>query len=441
MNVCAQLHRLATQAIATSVAVVFLLVQFGCVAKPPSLELHYQLRNQVVALLPAQLETELVSAPFAGTRTTGALKGAEEGFVGCLEGFAHGSCSGDVCGAVLLVLLAVAVTCSAIGAVAGAARATPEATARQLTTTVDSAFSGLGAHLDLTRRVLAEISGIEGVTAELVSGEGTAPHDERGRWQTLAARGFTKALEIGVTRIAFSGGRGSDPELALQMQSVVKVVDLPDGTERYRQVFKYHGPVHRYSRWVQLDGMEMRRAVDVGLETLAGQVTTRLFEQVDLGIPSGTWTLPGSERFSCCWLCPLSPPLDYSFWGKRLNYPQVDSLQPTLSWEALPARAQAGALDQHHGGGLTSVHYELRVWEVRAGQPGPLVYERRALPQPHHRLESPLKPRRDYFWSFRACFDAAQGVTCTPWAWSLAPAGGSCEEPEIPAQNYYRFRT
>ena len=58
-----------------------------------------------------------------------------------------------------------------------------------------------------------------------------------------------------------------------------------------------------------------------------------------------------------------------------------------------------------------------------------------------HRVEVALKPQWRYYWSMRACFDAGAGRVCTPWAWSLVPAGMSCEAPAIPAANYYRFRT
>ncbi len=428
--------------LALAVVLVYLVVQSGCApARAPSPQLHDQLRHEVVALLPATLITELEAMPLVGGRGEGALKGAGEGFVGCLGSF-NGSCSGEVCGAMLLVMLAFAVTCSAVGAVAGAVTSTPAAETRAMAAATDRAFAGLNAHLDLTRRMLAHIAQLDGVTVELVGREPERLATEEALFTDLAARGLTTALELGVTRIAFAGGKGRDPELALEMKAVARVLELPGGKERYRQEFVHRGPARRYSAWAYGDGTVMRRAVDDGLAALAAQMTQRLFEQVDLGIPSGTWTLPGSGRHGCCWLCPVAPPSDYSFWGKKLRYLRVDSLQPELAWEAFPTPDQAAALATQPDGVPQAVRYDLRIWEARGDRPGALVYERLGLPQPVHRLESPLKPQWRYLWSFRACFDSVRGARCTPWAWSLVPsAGATCESPAIPPTNYFRFGT
>lgn len=413
---------------------------FGCVAKPPPLDLHEQLRHQLVALVPARFETEMVSAPYAAGRTVGALKGAGTGFEACLGGLGHGSCSGQGCGAALLILLAVAVTCSAVGAVSGAITATPGETSREIAVTADSALSHLSAHLDLTRSVLAKLGSQKDLKVALA--EESAPSvDDETRWKALQDRGFSTVLEIGVTRIAFVGGSGADPELSLEMLASVRVVDLSSGDEHYRQEFRHLGPTRRYAQWVAGDGVAMRSAVDEGLAIFAGQIADRLFEQVDLGLSSGTWAFPGTERFGCCWLCPLSPPNDYSFWERQLRYPLVTSLQPTLSWESFPVPGQQEEMQNKWGEKAEYVTYDLRIWEVRSGDRGDLAYERRGLPAPTHRLESPLRRNWRYFWSFRACFVAGQGAVCTPWAYSLVPAAASCELPTTPATNYYRFQT
>lgn len=64
----------------------FLLGPFGYVSRPLSLDLHWQLRNEVTALVPARLETAISLEPFAVGRPSGVLGGAGVGFASCLQG-------------------------------------------------------------------------------------------------------------------------------------------------------------------------------------------------------------------------------------------------------------------------------------------------------------------------------------------------------------------
>jgi hypothetical protein len=88
-------------------------------------------------------------------------------------------------------------------------------------------------------------------------------------------------------------------------------------------------------------------------------------------------------------------------------FTEVDSLQPELSWKPAPDR---------------TVAYDLVVWETdldpdRAApgitpSSGRVVYHRTGLLQPAHRLETPLGPKRVYFWSVRT----RQRTTVGPWS-------------------------
>lgn len=420
-----------------------LLVQFGCATRPPSPDLHYQLRNEVTALIPARLETELSLKPFAVGRPSGALEGAGQGFVSCLQGFGSGSCSGEVCGAVLLLILGIAVTCSAVGAVVGAIQATPADEAGAMTGSMAQVTQQLASHLTLTRQVLSRAGNVEGLTVELVDEESLAWTDEPQRWQILRARGFVNALEIGVTEIEFAGGSGGDPELVLHMIARARLIELESGTEKYREDFTFSTPPRHFSKWAANQGEVMRAAVREGLETLSVNIASRLFEQVALPMPSGDAALPWSDEFGCCWLCPQAPAhkISHAFWEgpAKVKYSLVSTRQPQLAWEAFPREGQKAGLYEMTGGTLPPVRYDLRIWEVRGTRPGALVYERRGLAVPSHRVETPLMPGYRYYWSFRACFDAGRGEVCTPWACSSVPAT-SCELPTIPDENYYRFQ-
>jgi hypothetical protein len=107
-----------------------------------------------------------------------------------------------------------------------------------------------------------------------------------------------------------------------------------------------------------------------------------------------------------------------------LEWKSVDSLRPTLRWEAFPETADATT-------------YDLRI--ARATNdglaPGQLVYQRRGLAGTTHRLEEPLLPSTKYFWSVRARF-VREGRTFTS-IW------GALGHPQTFALSSwsYRFRT
>lgn len=442
MTLCTYLPSWVARGIASALATVFLIVQFGCATRPPSVDLHWQLRNEVTALIPARLQTELSLVPFAVGRPSGALEGAGMGFVGCLQGWG-GHCSGSMCGAALLIILGVAVTCSAVGAVAGAIQATPADEAGTMVDAIDEVTRQLASHLNLTRKVLARAGEVDGLTVALVDEEELAWMEEPDRWRAVQSRGFVNALEVGVTEIEFIGGSGSDPELVLHMVARARLIDLATGKEKYREEFHSAASSRRYSQWAANQGALMKSAVEQGLESLGADIGTKLFEQVALPFPSGAGALPWSDEFGCCWLCPQSPPHDLSHkpWKGlvEVKYLPVSSWQPELVWESFPRAGQEAGLREVSGKEAPEVRYDLRIWEVYNQKPGPLVYERQGLNAPRHRLEAPLKQGYRYFWSFRACFDAEQGELCTPWAFSSVPARSSCELPSIPAENYYRF--
>jgi hypothetical protein len=107
------------------------------------------------------------------------------------------------------------------------------------------------------------------------------------------------------------------------------------------------------------------------------------------------------------------------------------------------------------------VRYDLRVWQVRPDGPPRRVYERRDLTSADHRIDTPLPPGAEYYWSVRARFDD-QGAAATRWGafrkpyaaaaglGTVRPRGGAealamvrdpCSLDFIPEANYYRFRT
>ena len=128
--------------------------------------------------------------------------------------------------------------------------------------------------------------------------------------------------------------------------------------------------------------------------------------------------------------------------------PLVDSLQSTLRWESFPRPQDREAQSEGLLSRVSSVTYDLRIWKAEDrqlpdqyllhpfdGHPrSPILdlhvpvytpfiathatssYDRQGLPHPRHRLEEPLEPSTEYFWSIRVRFKLDGELRLTQWA-------------------------
>ena len=157
-------------------------------------------------------------------------------------------------------------------------------------------------------------------------------------------------------------------------------------------------------------------------------------------------SLAGCATYPVAGLRPLYPEVG-------LNYPQVDSLQPMLRWEAFPRPAD---LEGDRDGWLSRIRdvtYDLRIWKVGGvpilgrgpilWHPGELIYSRSALPAPTHRIELRLVPTTHYLWSVRARFDLDGQQRVTEWSVLLEYLDRKFDPrtAQIPLRGYHRFYT
>lgn len=163
---------------------------------------------------------------------------------------------------------------------------------------------------------------------------------------------------------------------------------------------------------------------------------------------------------------PIYPPLSASVFNSpsniydALNWPKVDSLEPTLRWQPFPGEHQLplplgdGKVNPFVAADPASVHdvrYDLRIWTVLDKAPGELAYEIEGLTEPFHKLERPLKPSTKYYWSVRARFSLDGQPRVSEWSLTQFPCppgyGFECARGvarkigHIPTLNHYRFKT
>ena len=97
-------------------------------------------------------------------------------------------------------------------------------------------------------------------------------------------------------------------------------------------------------------------------------------------------------------------------WGN-----EVDTLRPTLRWEAFPRRKdreldRAGLLSR-----VQHVSYDLRIWRDARDYASQAVYRRDGLPTPSHQVERYLARCATYFWTVRARFELDGHPRVTEW--------------------------
>lgn len=126
------------------------------------------------------------------------------------------------------------------------------------------------------------------------------------------------------------------------------------------------------------------------------------------------------------------------------GWSNLDSLQPTFRWEAFPRPAEL----ENEGDELTkqfrSVTYDLRIWQGNSLRPTELVYERRGLVIPEHKLEVPLTAASAYFWTIRARFEIDGNPRVLEWSARQRVAGATGEgrrSSVVPSPFFHRFKT
>lgn len=436
-----------TRLIASLLSLLLVVTHAGCMTKPPSLTLHDELLSQRIALVPDRSEFIVSLDVYAKSKPQGALRGAGEGIASMIQGLGEGSCSGELCGAALLLYLAFAVVAGGtVGAIQGSLESTSAKTSSEMEAFVDRLMSDFSSHLTLAKKVYEQSRGISGLSLDLVPLNEENIKVTDGELSNLAEKGYQKVLVVKMVKCNFIniGERGDDPSLGLDLEALVSITDSTSKVEDYHRKLRAISTVRRYSEWIKMDPQALVREVDSNFNLLATKIIDSLLLSYDLPIDSGSWTFPGSENYGCCWICPITPQLKIDFFPRvEQDWPFVISRTPKLEWQPFPGEYRQAQFQEKTGYQAINVHYDLKVWEMLGSNRRELVYERYALMEAIHQVEDALKPSTKYLWSIRACFDLGEKEACSPWSFSLIPAASdACESTAVrPERNYYRFLT
>lgn len=435
-------NRLFSNVVVWVLIVTLVSLNYGCVSKRQSIPVntHLDLYSKKIALVPSRVPIK--------NSLEGLAKGAGEGFV---YGAGHaavtttaffakgGHCERELCGLFALVYLSALVVGVTLGSVYGAVTAPSGKTVQNMeeglagkTTEVltQSTFA------DLLARKASQDSSLD---IEMVSLEGAVEELNAKGYETLKTQGFQELISVNLTEIEFVAGEGKNPPLTMTFSAEVDILNLDRYEEKITRAYRYVGTTAYYEEWITKDAIELTKDFDLGVQTLINDIYHDIFVSFYLPISSGEDDFPGSGLFGCCWICPEYPPTDYSFFGKHLRFPLVDSLQPILKWSSFPDERQEKQFTQATGMTIKDVSYDLKIWQGD----GDIVYEKSRIAENFHSLESDLVPNTNYYWSIRACFGIDEKSICTRWASStrpFLPLSGGCNGATI-EENFLRFRT
>jgi hypothetical protein len=411
----------------------------GCASvdvKPP--DTAYQASIGTLAVVASEQMPALKFEGFARGKGRGVASGAGGTFGACLSGMGGAGCSGDFCGAAVLLLLGICGVAGIVGGIAGAAEAPSlsgvESTETVLVRTVDlrSIQSALRDEVEtVALRRGAVIRSIDPESAHAV-----VLHQD---FRALAGQGVDTVLETTLTQ-AGTRGHGINDPLEAYMQVRARLVRARDNVEIRVEDYVFTGRRLKLAEWADNEGKPMLEEFRKGYRVLAGQVYENLFELYpypDRQVHSGGGVL--STAFG---LAPITPPTRGQLTGdvvigRVFEWVATDSLMPSLRWQAFPRESDRAIAPQEMAR-VRNVTYDLVIAREEDLAPAEIVYERRSLPSAEHALETALKPSSRYFWSIRAHFELDGRLRVTEWGATHYLARG---EATAPSPHSYRFRT
>jgi|GEM_PF-2423299 len=243
--------------------------------KLPSYDLHVRLQHQKIAVLVHSVDKlGGVDLPVK-SRAGGALYGAGEGFATVLGSFGGGACEGAGCGIVVLAVLSIAVVGGLVGAVAGAIDAPSKKQSSDMEQALDAGLNRV-AQRDLAQKLEDEALLDTRVDLHIVT-TANPEHEHQAGYSGMRQLGYDSVLDLYITRIEFEGGKGTDPELTLNLEVDARLIELNSSAKPYRRTFSYVSHPAPFSWWVSGDGTKTRRVFDNGTTLLARQIFQGVF--------------------------------------------------------------------------------------------------------------------------------------------------------------------
>jgi hypothetical protein len=449
----------------------------GCAVTPAPPAVETRERLGLVTIVPAQYVPHSNFSTYAASKPAGAAKGAAEGAAGSavLLGAAIAGTGGIAAAAMAFVAPYYIVTVAATSGVEGAIKSLPAEQVREIESALNDTLAKMDAQNALARHLYQIMKSEPWLRLQTTDAKGPTARHETATYASLRSAGIDTVTEIGVVMIGLSRsdrdlyGVPDDPNapqeakgmpsVSLYMLVDARLVRVSDDKVLADRTFSYTGPHRDFSEWIANDSHVLVEEFENAYRDLAEQVNDEQFLTTPIPLPNGSiWVMPSNPTYGVCWLAPVYPKAEHDLavalsagilkhhdacLNSPMQFGPVDSLRPTLRWQAFPRAIDREKLDPAVLGKIRDVTYDLNVWEAERCERGRLVYARGGLAEPEYQVEEPLASGQRYFWSFRARFVVDGQPMSTPWA--VFNANGcnlqQYNPNRVERNHYYRFVT
>jgi hypothetical protein len=413
-------------------------LQSGCSGLPVQVpDTGWQDRLGQVAIVSAAALPEIAFEGFAHGRGEGAVQGAGSAFSSCLGGMAQSGCSGEFCGAAMIIMLGVCGVAGLVGGAVGAGRAMDADAVQQSGQVLSGVLQPAAIQAELRQRLVARAAA-QGRTLTVPGRDDLAQATAGADDSPLSAQGVDTVLEVALSRVG-TRGSGSNAPVQLYMEARVRLVSTADNRELFGAEYEYRGRRLKLAEWSAGRGGVLLQELQNGYDALGAHIHDSIFLLYPFPDrnPHAAGTL--SAAFG---LAPLAPRTRGQLSGDPLlgryfEWTAVDGLHPELRWESFP-RTSDLATAQELAGRIRHVRYDLVIAREHNQAPAGIVYRREGLPGASHTVREGLQPGSRYFWSVRARFELDGRERVTEWG---TVNYRTRERLTAPSNDSYRFRT
>lgn len=374
---------------------------------------------------------------------------------GCLNPFAGATCP---------AVLPFAAGGAAVGAAAGAGtqRAQTPMSAGEAVAAVTAAFQALDLQQQVADRATTYAQRMTHQTLVPAPVPGPSSQDRLPDYAVLRNQEIDTVLEISVLQVGmFSAGqlksRGglAGPAYTLVMTARGRLLRVSDAAVLHDSRYTFVSVPLTGENWAENDAEALRRNLNAGLQDLAEHAVDQAFLAYDPpGYPEIFW---GKDACVAAPLFPLYPGRSWAMCSgcsafASWQFAGVDSLQPTLRWQAFPTPKILEADKHGELRGLVDIIYDFRIYdaieffvsrEAQGWRPGEMVWSG-TTEAPEYTPESPLKVCSNFYLTFRARFTLNGQPRVTQWAGLYEPTYQCLSSGETwfrPSANFFPFRT
>ncbi len=413
-------------------------LQSGCAAMQVNApETAYQDSLGRVAVIGLHREAAINFEGFSRGKGEGAAYGAGSTFMSCMTGIGQGGCSGEYCGAAIIIMLGFCGVAGAIGAVAGAAKAPAADKAAQSTQEMSALLQVRHVQDSLSSQVIASAPA-QGASLLTPAPENAEQARLSNDYRLLVNHGVDTVLEVALTR-AGTRGTGINAPVQLYMEAHVRLVRTADNSELLSTDYEYQGEKLQLAEWSANQGKALLEGLEAGYAALGSHI----YDSVFLLFPFPDRGAHHAGVLAAAFgLAPVEPATRGQLTGDKLigshfEWTAVNSVHPLLNWQAFP-RASDLVKAPDLAGRISNVRYELVIARERNLAPAGIVYRREGLTDTTHTVQGGLQPDTRYFWTVRARFELDGRERVTEWATTNY---GVQERLAAPSSWSYRFKT